>query len=205
MQTFASCLETSMPAHRCFLAAALVVMYVARRRRDHLPLRAPVSAWVLLAGTGVAAYFGYLTVRTGDLLAWNTAQAQGWGRRLHWPWQAFYQTAGRVLFASTIDRRGQFALDIVFAVLVLVVVVVWIRRRDWPPAVYAGLTLIALTTSFTFVSMGRNSVTLFPLTILAAVTVRRCRRRWAGLLLLGCWTGLFLVNTSMFALGYWTD
>jgi len=198
-------LATATRINGCFLLVALVVMYVVHRRRDHLRLWAPVTAWVLLAGTGVAAYFGYLAVRTGDLLAWNTAQSQGWGRGLQWPWQAFYQTAGRVLYASTIDRRLQFALDIVFAAVILTAILVWIRRRDWPPAVYAGLTLIALITSFTFVSLGRNSLTLFPLTVLAAVTVRRSRHRWAGLLLLACWTGLFLVNTTLFALGYWAD
>jgi len=93
----------------------------------------------------------------------------------------------------------------VFAAVILTAILVWIRRRDWPPAVYVGLTLIALITSFTFVSLGRNSLTLFPLTVLAAVTVRRSRHRWAGLLLLACWTGLFLVDTTLFALGYWAD
>ena len=198
-------LATATRINGCFLLAALIVMFVHHRRRDKLPLWAPASAWVLVAGTGVAAYFGYLAVRTADLFAWNTAQAQGWGRGLHWPWQAFYQTAGRVLFASTVDRRFQFAVDIVFAAVILIAIVVWIRRREWPPAVYAGLTLIALTTSFTFVSLARNSLTLFPLAILLAVAVRESRRRWAQVALLGCWTGLFLVNTTLFALGYWTD
>lgn len=189
----------------CFLVAALIVMYVHHRRRDGLRLWAPLTAWVPIALSGVVAYFGYLAVRTGDLFAWNTAQAQGWGRGLHWPWEAFYQTAGRVLYASTLDRRLQFAFDILFAAVLVLAIAVWIRRKEWPPAVYAGLTLAALTTSFTFVSLARNTLTIFPLVILLASTVIGTKTRWVGVALVGCWTGLFFINTILFALGYWTD
>lgn len=198
-------MATATRINGCFLVAALVVMYVLRRRRDGRALLAPSSGWILVAWAGVLAYFSYLAVRTGDVFAWNTAQAQGWGRGLRWPWEAFYQTAGRALYASTVDRRLQFALDILFAAVISTAVVVWIRRRDWAPAVYAGLTLIALTTSFTFVSLARNSVTLFPLVILLAGTLRGTKRRWARALLIGCWVGLFLLNTTVFAFGYWAD
>lgn len=198
-------LATATRINGCFLLAALVVMYVLQRRRAGRRLWAPLSAWVLLGVTGVVGFFGYLAAHTGDPLTWNTAQAQVWSRSLTWPWQAFVQTAGRVLFASTVDRRLQFALDIVFAALIVIAILAWIRRRDWPPVVYAGLTLITLTTSFTFVSLARNSLTLFPLPILVAVVVHQARSRWIGPAVIGCWTGLFLINTTLFALGYWTD
>ena len=107
-----------------FLVAAVLVMYVQQRRRAGVPVIAPALLWLPLACTGFAGYFGYLTFRTGDLLAWSHAQTQGWGRTLHWPWEAFYQTAGRVLFASTPDRRFQFTMDLLFAA----VIVVWTRR-----------------------------------------------------------------------------
>ena len=198
-------LATATRINGCFLVAALIVMYVQHRRRDQLPLWAPRTAWILVAGAGVVAYFGYLAMRTGDLFAWNTAQAQGWGRGLHWPWEAFYQTAGRVLFASTLDRRLQFGLDIVVAAAILVAIVVWIRRKEWPPVTYAGLTLAALTTSFTFVSLARNSLTLFPLVILLASTVRSAKQGWVRIAIFGSWSALFLINTVLFTLGYWTD
>jgi hypothetical protein len=186
-----------------FLVAALLVMYIQRRRRAGVLVIAPALLWLPLACTGIAAYFGYLTIRTGDLLAWSHAQTLGWGRTLHWPWEAFYQTTGRVLLASTPDRRFQFAMDLLFAVMFTVAVVVLARRKQWPEATYLGLTLVALTTSSTFVSLARNSVTLFPLTILIAVT--QPPHRAMKPVLLAAWWTLFAVNTTLFAFGYWTD
>ena len=188
-----------------FLVAAVLVMYVQHRRRAGAPLIAPALLWLPLACTGIAAYFGYLTIRTGDLLAWSHAQTLGWGRTLHWPWEAFYQTAGRVLFASTPDRRFQFTMDLLFAAVIMVAVIVLARRRQWPEVTYLGLTLIALTTSSTFVSLARNSVTLFPLTILIAVTVSHPPRRAMKPVILAAWWTLFVVNTALFAFGYRAD
>jgi hypothetical protein len=124
-----------------------------------------------------------------DLFAWTTAQAIRWHREFHLPWKVFYQTAGRVLFASTTDRRLQFGLDLVFALLLLGAIALWVKRRDRPAGVYAGLTVAALTTSFTVVSLARNSLTVFPMVILLAALVlnhggpacdRRCSCRGSG-------------------------
>jgi hypothetical protein len=68
-----------------FLVAAVLVMYIQRRRRAGAPVIAAALLWLPLACTGIAAYFGYLTFRTGDLLAWSHAQTLGWGRTLRWP------------------------------------------------------------------------------------------------------------------------
>ena len=95
-----------------FLIAALVVTYVLASRRAGLSLLRWQSLWPLVSVSGIAGYFVWLAVRTGDVFAWMTAQRIGWGREFHWPWSAFYQTAGRVLYASTVDRRFQFALDL---------------------------------------------------------------------------------------------
>jgi len=188
-----------------FLVAALLVMYVQRRRRAGAPVIAPTLLWLPLACSGIAAYFAYLTIRTGDLLAWSHAQTLGWGRTLHWPWEAFYQTTGRVLFASTPDRRFQFAIDLLFAAVIMTAVIVLTRRKQWPEVTYLGLTLIALTTSSTYVSLARNSLTLFPLTILIAVTITHPPHRAMKPVILTAWWTLFAVNTTLFAFGYWTD
>lgn len=188
----------------CFLVVALVVLFVADRRRHQRPVLGRELWWLLPAVSGVTAYFGYLAVRTGHVFVWLTAQQRGWGRGFHPPWSAFYQTAGRVLYASTLDRRLQFALDLGFAAVVLLAVVVWLRRREWAYAIYAGTTLLAMTTSFTFVSLARNTVTLFPLAILGATTAMSLRR-WQRRAVLGISGALFLANTTLFALGYWTD
>ena len=109
------------------------------------------------------------------------------------------------MFASTPDRRFQFTMDLLFAAVIMVAVIVLARRRQWPEVTYLGLTLIALTTSSTFVSLARNSVTLFPLTILIAVTVTQSPRRAMKPVILAAWWTLFAVNTALFAFGYWAD
>ena len=187
-----------------FLLAGLIALYVAQQRRSGRRVLSRGAFWPALAAIGVVGYFGYLAVRTGDLFAWNTAQSAGWGRRLGWPWEAFYQTAGRVLFASTLDRRLQFAFDLVMAGLMLGAVAVWVRRRQWASAVFAGTMLVALTTSFTFVSLARNSVTVFPLVVLLACSLVTARP-WVRRLVLGACIALFALNGTLFALGYWTD
>jgi hypothetical protein len=188
-----------------FLVAALLVMYLLRRRRAGLPLASRTLCWLPVACAGIAGYFLYLLINTGDPVAWLHAERAGWGRGFGWPWEAFYQTAGRVLFASTVDRRVQFGLDIVFVAAIVLAIIVFLRRRQWPEVTYLGLTVLACATSFTFVSVARSSVTLFPIAILVAQTILGGRSRLARLILLVAWVTLFVVNTLLFANGYWTD
>jgi hypothetical protein len=96
-------------------------------------------------------------------------------------------------------------MDLLFAAVIMVAVIVLARRRQWPEVTYLGLTLIALTTSSTYVSLARNSVTLFPLTILIAATITQPPHRAMKPVILAAWWLLFAVNTTLFAFGYWTD
>ena len=89
--------------------------------------------------------------------------------------------------------------------MITAAVIVLTRRRQWPEVTYLGLTLIALTTSSTYVSLARNSLTLFPLTILIAVTITHPPHRAMKPVILTAWWTLFAVNTTLFAFGYWTD
>ncbi len=198
-------LATATRINGIFLLVALLVMFVISRRRQHLPFIAPVLVWVPLAASGVIAYFGYLAVRTGDIVAWQTAQHSGWGREFSWPWEALYRTGGQMVFGATLDRRLAFTLDVVLGVLLVVAIASWIRTREWPSATYAGLTLLALTTSLTFVSLARNSLTVFPLAILIAGVLIRSRRNGVRAAVMAAWFGLFLLNTVLFACGYWVD
>lgn len=188
-----------------FLVAALLVMYVVQTRAAGKPVLTCRLWWFPAACSGIIAYFGYLAIRTGDGLAWFHAQANGWGHGLSFPWQTFYQTAGRVLFASTPDRRLQFGLDIVFVGLIVLGVIVFVRRKKWPEVTYLGLTVLAFATSFTFVSAARNSVTLFPLSILVAFELTSIGGRPRRAAVLASSIILFGVNTTLFANGYWTD
>jgi hypothetical protein len=188
-----------------FLVAALLVMYVLRRRRAGVPLATRTLFWLPVACAGIAGYFLYLMIMTGDPVAWLHAERAGWARGFSWPWQAFYQTAGRALFAATVDRRLQFGLDIVFVLAITLAIVVFGRRRQWPEVTYLGLTVLACATSFTLVSVARNSVTLFPIVILVAQIILGGRSKIIRLVLVVAWLTLFVVNTWLFANGYWTD
>ena len=61
-----------------------------------------------------------------------------------------------------------------------------------------------MTTSFTFVSLARNSLTLFPVVLLLANELVRARP-WVRAATATAWGGLFLINLTLFAAGYWTD
>lgn len=188
-----------------FLVLALITWYVLSCRREGRRIVRLSALAIVPAVAGIAAYFGYLWLQTGRMLAWSAAQTDGWGREFRWPWQAFYQTAGRVLFASTLDRRLQFGSDILVCASIVGCIVLWARRRDWPAVVLAAATLLALTTSFTFVSLARNSITIFPIVLILAELLSRQRRRWAVIGVHAAWVGVFLLNTALFTAGYWAD
>ena len=186
------------------LAAALAVMYVVQCRAHGRPLLSPSLAGVVVAPLGALAHVVYLYSVTGSVTAWTQAQELGWGRTTQWPWLTFYQTAGRVLYASTPDRQIQFALDICFAFVLVAGVVVYIRRRSWPEATYVGLTALALMTSFTYVSLARTTVLMFPLMI-AVAGVRSPRYRRLPWVVLALGLVLLVFNTHQFTLGLWAD
>jgi len=187
------------------LFGALVVMYVVRRRADGRPVLSRGLVAVGLGISGTAAYIAYLYVITGSLTAWTEAQRQGWGRMTQWPWLTFYETAGRVVYASTLDRRIQFGLDIVFAAILVAGIAYFWRQRLWPAFTYLGLTALGLMTSFTYVSLAKNTLLLFPLTIAVASMIGVPRRRpvfWVSFVV-----GLVLLvfNVHQFTLGLWAD
>jgi len=201
----AAALASSVRATGVFLVVALVVMYLGERHRRGMRLVGVDVVGPLLGLAGVGAYFAYLFANTGSLTVWVHAQSLGWNRVIQWPWLTFYQTAGRVLFASTWDRRVQYGLDILFAALIIVAIVWLARRRDWPAVALVGLTALSLMTSFSYLSLARNSATLFPIA-LALVTLRGPARgnRLLGVIFIA---GLVLLifNTHQFALGLWAD
>lgn len=189
-----------------FLVAALVVMYVIDRRRAGMRVISPHLLAVLGGAVGAGLYWLYLLIQTGSLTAWSQAQATGWNRRFNWPWVTLYETAGRTLFATTWDRRIQYGLDLVFAAALVAAVIWFIRQRRWPEVVLLGLTSLSLMTSFSYLSLARNTSTLFPIALaLGCAAVGSRRGRWlaiavgiGGILLLG-------FNTHQFTLGLWAD
>jgi hypothetical protein len=187
-----------------FLASALVVMYLVRERPEGKRRIDRDLVGVGLGFAGIGGYFLYLLAQTGSIAAWTGAQAV-WGRSLQWPWTSLYETAGRAVLASSLDRRIQFSLDLLFALgLVLAILWFWHRRR-WPELAFAGLTAAALMTSFSYMSLARNTVTVFPIVIALAASRQRPRTRWLYWIALAAGAALLIFNTYQFALGRWAD
>ncbi len=189
-----------------FLLAALLVLYVVRRRAAGRR----VVAWPVLGlATGVLGFLGYMVslwVLTGDPAAWNTAQREGWVRSTSAPWTTFAATVQNVLHHPLLSARPQFLLDIVFAALLLAAVAYFAVRRRWAEATLLGLTAVSLMTSSTYVSLARNTLTLFPIWIaLGAASQRHTVGRWVttGVLVVG--VVLLTANTHQFTLGEWAD
>jgi hypothetical protein len=160
---------------------------------------------VLLVGSssfGVIGYWAWLAYRTGDPMAWFHAQGQGWHRSTRWPWQTLLNQGVHVLREPRWDWQVQAVLEVVFGLGLVVAVVVLLRARNWPAAALVGLTAISLMTSNSYLSLARNTVTLFPLVVILAARFQR-RRGFVVLLLTG--VVLLIFNSVQFALGNWAD
>jgi len=161
-----------------FLAAALVVHWLAGRRAGGGAAAAPQRAglWLLSPAVPVAAFVVYQHARTGDWLAWSHAQAQGWGRSFTWPWDAL-ATTWRAAFTDA-GQPPQFAFSFrleLAAMLVGLLLTGWLLwRRRWAESTYVGLQVAALATSQYYLSVPRATLLWWPLWVgLAAVAHRR--------------------------------
>ncbi|KQO62157.1 mannosyltransferase family protein [Curtobacterium sp. Leaf261] len=193
-------------ANGMFLLAALVVVYVLSRRRDGLRVLAPGLPAVLVGACGTVAYFVYLWAETGRVDAWSHAQTVGWGRALSAPLAALRESVSLVHVHPNESARIQFVFDIGFAALLVLAVTWFVVRRAWPEAVYLGLTALSLVTSVSFVSLARNTLTLFPIVVAVGRGAERSmagRVLWTAMLAVGL--ALLTFNTHQFALGLWAD
>ncbi|WP_066516905.1 mannosyltransferase family protein [Curtobacterium ammoniigenes] len=189
-----------------FLAVALVVLFALRQRRLHAPWVARALGFVVVGSLGVVWYFAWLWRRTGDPLAWFHAEQTAWHRSTHWPWQAFERTL-TMATSPEVVRAGhiQAWMDIVFACLYVLGVVVLIARRWWPEAVYVGLATLSMITSYAFTSIARESTVQFPLMVLVASTLRSRRWRWVFWVVAVLGILVVLAQSARFSVGDWSD
>jgi hypothetical protein len=139
-----------------FLAVALIVEFLVADRRWRL------APWLLVPFVSVAVYTLYQWRRTGDWLAWQHAQQEGWGRSLSWPWEAF-RTTWQAAFGPNNEFTGAFRVELVAAVVGVLLTGWLLVRRRWPEAVYVGLPLASLLTSAFYLSIGRATLLWWPL------------------------------------------
>ncbi len=184
-----------------FLAVALVVMYLADRREHGVRPRARELGAVAISLIGSLVYLADVALRTHSWAGWFHAQGT-WGRHLTTPWLAFVHQWHRAEVGRA-DLRDQAQLELAVAAICVWCLVVMIRRRLWPEAVFVGLSLLALMTSSNYGSLARNALTLFPVYLLLAGLARGRRSRW---LLLGLGVAgvvMLMFDTKQFVIGNW--
>ncbi|MFI6509773.1 hypothetical protein ACIBCT_19390 [Streptosporangium sp. NPDC050855] len=180
-----------------FLACALIVEFFARRQ----PVRR--AGWLLLPFVPLALYSAYQYSRTGDWLAWKTAQEAGWGRHMVWPWESLMTTwnaamgEGRVAWA--------FRLEIAGALVGIVLVLVLLLMRRWSEFVYVGLQVGALLCSAYYLSVPRSALLWWPLFILIARAGNGPApwRKWVIVVYALLVGPLMALNTLIFVDGAW--
>jgi mannosyltransferase PIG-V len=186
-----------------FLAAGLVVMLVlAARATGRRIVRAEALA-LTLPVLATAGYFGWMRATTGRWTTWFEVQERGWARTTTWPWTTFVHSAKRLFTVEPWPVRYQDWLEMVFAALLLLGVVVLFRRRRWPEVVYVGLTAGSLLTSSYYVSIPRSILVCFPLIVLAAEWSWRSPRRWLVAACVTVGVALLVLNTSTFLFNQW--
>lgn len=167
-----TCLACSVRVTGLFLAAALVLHFVLTAKGRDTWRRAP---WLLLPALTPVLYGWFLSARTGDWMAWKHAQERGWYRDFHAPWEA-WATTWEAAFQHT--QPTGYALmwqaELLAMVVGLALLVVLVRRRLLPEALYTALTLWALGTSYWYTSIPRSTLLWWPLWIaLAGWSLRR--------------------------------
>ena len=195
-------LATLSRASGLFLVPALLVLYLTTTLREGRRLRWCDGVLVACSGLGVLGYWGWLAVRTGDPMAWFHAQDKGWHRSTRWPWDTLVNQGIHVLREPRWDWQVQAGVEVVFAAALCVAVVLLARARSWPAVTLLGLTALSLMTSNSYLSLARNTLTLFPLVVLMA---RLTGRRGRFVAVLVACVALLAFNSVQFALGNWAD
>jgi len=182
-----------------FLAFGLAVRFLVAENglRERGWRSAP---WLVLPAVPVALFMGYLWARTGDLFAWQHAQAQYWGRYAEWPWQVFLNTWERSVNEEVL--RTSYREEMI-AAGVLVALIAWrVVRRDWPDVAYLAPQAVALLVMSSFyMSVGRASLLWWPLYLSVGLT--GSRRPWVFMAYLSVAAPVMAINVGNFTTGAW--
>lgn len=158
-----------------FLVAALALHFVLTAARDRTAWRA--APWLGLPLFGPALYSWYLQARTGDWMAWKHAQERGWYRDFHTPWESWSHTWSAAFgHAQPTGYALMWRAELLAMALGLGLLALLVRGRRWPEALYTGLTLWALGTSYWYTSVPRSTLLWWPLWI--GLAVWSTRRPW---------------------------
>ncbi|WP_405686946.1 mannosyltransferase family protein [Streptomyces sp. NBC_00057] len=194
-----TCLATTVRVSGLFLAAALAVHFLVTARTPAHWRRLP---WLTLPALPPFLYSWYLHTHTGDWMAWKHAEERGWYRDFHAPWEAWQNTWHAAFGHSQSTGYALMSQAELLAMLVGIGLCgLLIRQRRWPEAVYIGLSLWALGTSYWYTSIPRATLLWWPLwTGLAAWSLRNARVKTAYLVIAAPLMTVFAVT---FLSGRW--
>jgi len=185
-----------------FLAVALLVLLLVRVARKQDRFRFHKLIAVAVGVTGAAAYLIYLWVMTGNPWAWQDAQFLGWGRMTVWPWTSLRNTLSALVEIDDPLRQAQWAIDIFAVGFCLLAAVYMIYRRYWPELTLTLITVGVLASGFNYMSIMRNTLTIFPLFVIGGGILGR-RREWFTAMVLTL-SGVWMVTTTvLFTLTAW--
>jgi hypothetical protein len=187
-----------------FLTVGLAVMFLLAARAAGRRIIRTEALALALPVLATAGYFGWMRTTTGRWTTWFEVQERGWARTTTWPWTTLVHSAARLLTVQPWPVRYQDWLEMLFAGLLVLGVVVLVRRRRWPESGYVGLTAVSLLTSSYYVSIPRSLLVCFPLLVLAAEWSCRSPRRWLVGLCAAVGVAMLVVNTTTFLLNQWT-
>ncbi|GGK71539.1 hypothetical protein Sme01_26330 [Sphaerisporangium melleum] len=183
-----------------FLALGLVVLYLVAQNGRRSPENRRQWLWLGLPAVPVGLYTLYHWTRTGDLLAYNSVQAQYWGRHAVWPWEAFLNTLG---MSDDVPSLTTSYYEEIIAAAVLLGVAIWLAvRRRWPELAYMVPQVLSfLTLSSFYLSIGRASLTWFPLWL--ALGYAGVRRPWLFWTIMAIMLPVMAINVGNFTTGAW--
>jgi hypothetical protein len=187
-----------------FLDAGLAMMVLRTSRSGNTPTTSQLAP-LAFSPLAILGYFGWLQRHTGSWTTWFSVQQEGWGRTTVWPTTALADSVGRIADAHG-AARFQSVLEVVFAAGFIAATTSLATRRDWPAAVYVGLTAASLLTSHHYLSVPRSMLTCFPITIVVAEksSVVAPRGRAVTCLVTAACVILLVANTTTFLSARWT-
>lgn len=184
-----------------FLAAALLVLLMVRVARRQETFRVNKVLAVGVGTLGAVAYLGYLWARTGDPLAWQHAQTEGWGRTTVAPWTSLVNTVEAIGLTDPF-QRAQFVIDIAAVTLCLLAAGYMIYQRYWAELTLTLITVLVLASNASYLSIMRNTLTIFPLFVIGGAILAR-RREWVTSVVLTL-SGIWMIGTTvLFTLTQW--
>jgi hypothetical protein len=165
--------------------------------------RVRAAAGAALALVGVPAYLIWVGLRVGNWHAWFDIQTAGWG-------STFDYGLGAIQFVLDTLRTADGWVQVSVALMLIaavVLAVIAVARRVWPPLLVYGLIALALVLGQNgfYHSKPRLLVPVLVILVPAALALGRARPRTAALVLtgyalFGLWYGAYLVTVWRYAI-----